>query len=237
MFRLRLLPWDYGIRNLFRRPGRSALTLGAPALVVLLVLLVVGFLRGLETSLAVSGDRRVVLVHALGTSENMETSSVPGRTPGLLAASLDSIQRRYGAAYISPEVYLGTRVILGDNDRQTLGLVRGVLPAALLVRRQVQLTEGSWPGPGELLAGRLAATKLGREEQALEVGQSIHFEGRTWRISGRFAAAGSALEAELWCPLDDLQQTLKRQDLTLAAVTLAPGASFADIDEFCKERL
>ena len=237
MFRLRLLPWDYGIRNLFRRPGRSALTLGALALVVLLVLLVVGFLRGLETSLAVSGDRRVVLVHALGTSENMETSSVPGRTPGLLAASLDSIQRRYGAAYISPEVYLGTRVTLGDNDRQTLGLVRGVLPAALLVRRQVQLTEGSWPGPGELLAGRLAATKLGREEHALAVGQSITFEGRTWRISGRFAAAGSALEAELWCPLDDLQQTLKRQDLTMVAVTLAPGASAGEIDEFCKERL
>src|SRR5262249_21636613 len=92
MFRLRFLPWDYGIRNLLRRPGRSALTLGALALVVLLVLLVVGFLRGLETSLAVSGDPRVVLVHALGTSENMETSSVPGRTPALLTASLAGIQ-------------------------------------------------------------------------------------------------------------------------------------------------
>jgi putative ABC transport system permease protein len=34
-----------------------------------------------------------------------------------------------------------------------------------------------------------------------------------------------------------LQQALKRQDLTLVAVTLAPGASFADVDEFCKERL
>jgi hypothetical protein len=231
------LPWDYGIRNLFRRPGRSALTLGALALVVLLVLLVVGFLRGLETSLAVSGDPRVVLVHALGTSENVETSSVAGRTPALLTASLDGIQRRYGTAYVSPEVYLGTRVAVGESDRPTLGLVRGVLPAALLVRRQVQIVEGSWPGPGEVVAGRLAGTKLSRDEHALAVGQTVDFEGRTWRISGRFAAAGSALEAELWCPLDDLQQALKRQDLTLVAVTLAPGASPADIDEFCKERI
>jgi ABC-type lipoprotein release transport system permease subunit len=41
----------------------------------------------------------------------------------------------------------------------------------------------------------------------------------------------------MWCPQDELQQALKRQDLTLVAVTLAPGASFADVDEFCKERL
>lgn len=237
MLRLRLLPWDYGIRNLLRRPGRSALTLGAMTLVVLLVLLVVGFLRGLELSLDVSGDPRVVLVHALGTSENMETSSVPGRTPALLTASLAGIQRRYGTAYVSPEVYLGTRVSVGESDLPTLGLLRGVTPAALLVRRQVQIVEGRWPGPGELLAGRLAATKLSREERALAVGQSVTVEGRSWRISGRFAAAGSALEAELWGSLDDLQPALKRQDLTLVAVVLAPGASFGDVDEFCKERL
>jgi ABC-type lipoprotein release transport system permease subunit len=237
MPRLRLLPWDYGIRNSFRRPVRSALTLGALALVVLLVLLVVGFLRGLETTLAVSGDSRVVLVHALGTSENPETSSVAGRIPALLTASLDGIQRRYGTPYVSPEIYLGTRVTAGESDRQTLGLIRGVLPAALLVRRQVQIVEGRWPGAGELLAGRLAATKLSRDERTLAIGQAVAFEGRSWRISGRFAAAGSALEAEMWCPLDDLQQTLKRQDLTLVAVTLAPGASPAEVDEFCKERL
>lgn len=237
MNRLRLLPWDYGIRNLFRRPGRSALTLSALGIVVLLVLLVVGFLRGLETSLAVSGDPRVVLVHALGTAENVETSSVPARTPALLAASLASIQRRYGAAYVSPELYLATQVAASEKEPPTLGVLRGVMPAALLVRRQVQIVEGHWPGPGEMLAGRLAATKLSRDERALAVGQSVIMEGKAWRISGRFAAAGSALEAELWCPLDELQQALKRQDLTLVAVTLGPGASFAEVDEFCKERL
>ena len=56
MIRLRLLPWEYGIRNLFRRPTRSALTLTALTTVVLLVLVVVAFIRGLESSLAVSGD-------------------------------------------------------------------------------------------------------------------------------------------------------------------------------------
>jgi hypothetical protein len=56
MSAFRLLPWEYGTRNLFRRPGRTLLTLSGLTLVVLLVLIVVGFIRGLETSLAVSGD-------------------------------------------------------------------------------------------------------------------------------------------------------------------------------------
>src|SRR5205809_3528454 len=114
MLSLRLLPWDYGIRNLFRRPGRSALTLAGLTLVVLLVLVVVGFLRGLEASLAVSGDPQVVLVHSLGASENVENSSVPASAAALLAASLEGIQRRPGpggspVAYASGELYLVTR--------------------------------------------------------------------------------------------------------------------------------
>src|SRR5262249_40015796 len=170
MFRLRLLPWEYGVRNLFRRPGRSALTLLGLTLVVLLVFVVVGFIRGLETSLAVSGDPRVVLVHSLGASENVENSSIPGRTTELLAASLEAIQRPPGAgdarvAYASPELYLGTEI--ATEGAPSLGLVRGVTLPVLLVRRKVQIAEGHWPGPGEVLVGRLAATKLGRQGEML----------------------------------------------------------------------
>ncbi len=240
--RFRLLPWEYGIRNLFRRPFRSALTLSGLALVVLLVFVVVGFIRGLEASLETSADRQVVIVHSLGASENIENSSVAARTPNVLTASLAGIQRRLGlsgaqVSYASPELYLGTNVVVGDDGQASMGIVRGVMPAALLVRRKVQLLEGRWPTSGEVLVGRLAATKLGHAEQDLAVGRRIMFEGRLWTICGMFAAGGSALESELWCPLDDLQQAMKRQDLSMVAISLAPGAASADVDEFCKEQL
>ncbi len=237
MGKFRPLPWEYGVRNLFRRPSRSVLTLAALTLVVLLVLLVVGFIRGLEASLATSGDPRVVLVHAPGGSENVENSTVAGRTGPVLAASVEAVQRRYGQAYVSPEIYLGTRVTLAGQESPTMGLVRGVTPSARLVRRQVQVIEGRWPGPGEVLAGRLAAAKLGCGDAELSVGRTLTLEGREWTISGRFAAVGSALEAEVWCPLEELQAAMKRQDCSLVAITLAPGTSFEDVDEFCKERL
>ena len=44
-------------------------------MVALLIFVVVGFIRGLEENLAVSGDPEVVLVHALGTEGNVEISS------------------------------------------------------------------------------------------------------------------------------------------------------------------
>jgi putative ABC transport system permease protein len=238
----RLLPWEYGVRNLFRRPSRSALTLAGLMLVTLLILIVVGFIRGLETSLSVSGEPGVVLVHARGSSENVENSTVAAAVPSLLTASLQAISRRTlldgsQLAYASPELYLGTRVTVGEDQSPTMGLVRGVTPSVLLVRGKAQIIAGHWPGSGEVLVGRLAATKLGQNVDALREGKTLSFEGRTWTICGTFAAAGSALESELWCPLDELQQAMKRQDLSLVAIKLAPGATLGDIDEFCKDQI
>lgn len=240
-FGFRLLPWDYGVRNLLRRPARSAMTLFGLTLVILLVLIVVGFIRGLEASLGGSGDPQVVLVHTLGTAENLENSSIANRTTSLLSASLESIQRQAAPGHAkvcaSPELYLGTQANVGQVAEGSLGLVRGVTPAVLLVRRNIQIVEGRWPGNGEILVGRLAATKMGRRPEELAIGHTVTFEGRTWKISGRFAALGSTLESEIWCLLDDLQLAMKRQDLSMVAVLLATEAKFADLDEFCKERL
>ena len=230
-----MLPFEYALRNLFRRPVRTALTLFALSVVILLVFVVVGFIRGLEQSLGNSGDPQVVLVYSVNSEENLENSSIAARTPALLTASLDGAFERFGIKYVSPEIVLGTRVT-SVTDQSGLGLVRGVTLAAPLVRRAIRLEEGNWPGPGEVMAGRLVAAKLGCEESALSVGQSIDFEGQTWRISGRFSSGGTAYEAELWCRLEDFQAATKRQDLSLIAMLLKPQSLAAEVELFCKER-
>src|SRR5690606_8645506 len=117
-----------------------------------------------------------------------------------------------------------------------LGLVRGVTLAAPLVRRAVKLVEGEWPGDGEVIVGRLVAAKLGSSDEAMTIGKSVRFEGRSWKISGRFAAGGAAYESEIWCGLNDFQTATKRQDLSLVAMLLLPGSSPAEVQLFCKER-
>lgn len=230
-----LLPWEYGVRNLARRPVRTALTLVALATVVMLVFVVVGFIRGLERSLAISGDRDVALVYSVNSEENIENSSIAAQTPDLLTATIDGVWNRFGKAHVSPELYMGTRVKLRDGSAG-LGLVRGVTRYAPLVRRGVRLSAGHWPHPGEILLGRLAAAKIGIAEEKLAIGQTIEFEGRSWTISGEFSAGGAAYESEIWCQLAAFQTATKRQDLSLVAMLLAPGATPAEVSLFCKER-
>ncbi len=237
----RLLPWEYGIRNLFRRPLRTLLTFAGLTTVIVLVLVVVGFIRGLETSLAVSGDPQTAIVFSLGMGENIEYSSIPMRTSDLVPASIGGIRERYGTKYVSPELYLGTQIGIGvpgqSEPRETLGLVRGVTPTAMLVRRQLELEEGRWPETGEVMIGRLAATKLGATSEEVGIGKSIRLENRDWKIVGVFSCGGAAFESEVWCRLDELQQAMKRQDLSIVALTLEPNTDFADLDLFCKQRL
>lgn len=237
MLLFRPLPWEYGIRNLLRRPLRTGLTLLALTTVTLLVMVVVGFVRGLDRSLSVSGDPDTVIVFSLGMGENLEYSSVPMRTADLLAASIEGVRERYGQKYASPELYLGTKVQLSADAPEKMGLVRGVTPAALLVHRNFEITAGDWPRVNEILVGRMVPTKLGLSEGQVRPGQQLLFEGRTWTVSGTFAAGGSTFESEIWCRLDDLQQAMKRQDLSLVALTLGPQSTFQQVDLFCKERL
>lgn len=233
----RPLPWEYGIRNLLRRPLRSCLTLVGLTTVIVLILVVVGFIRGLEKSLVVSGDPQVAIVYALGMGENLEYSSIPDRTDDLLRASLNTIQQRYGKKYVSPELYLGTQIGVEGHEQPAMGLVRGVTPAILLVRRQVEIVEGRWPKSGEILVGRLAATKMGATAEEVSVGKTLTLEGRPWRISGIFSACGSVFESEAWCRLGELQQAMKRQDLSLVALTMTSSHDFRYINMFCKEQI
>ncbi|MFG0288750.1 MAG: ABC transporter permease [Rhodopirellula sp. JB044] len=230
-----LLPWEYGVRNLARRPMRTLLTLIALATVIMLVFVVVGFIRGLERSLSTSGDEDVVLVYSVNSEENIENSAIAAQIPALLTASVGGTVSRFGMTHVSPELYMGTRV-KNELDEAGLGLVRGVTLATPLVRRSVRLVEGDWPQAGEVIVGRLAAAKLGSSEDAITLGKTLEFEGKQWTVSGRFASGGSAYESEIWCRLEDFQAATKRQDLSLVAMLISPEGSAGEVSLFCKER-
>ena len=230
-----LLPWEYGVRNLTRRPWRTVLTLIALTTVILLIFVVVGFIRGLDRSLATSGDEDVVLVYSVNSEENIENSAIGAQIPNLLTASVAGTWKRFDVTHVSPEMYLGTRVRSGQGV-ESLGLVRGVTTNAPLVRRSVQVFDGRWPASGEIMVGRLAAAKLGFAPADLEIGKTLVLEDRTWEIAGQFSAGGTAYESEIWCNLAEFQTATKRQDISLVALLLAPGSPSAEIELFCKER-
>lgn len=231
-----LLPWEYGVRNLMRRPLRTLMTLFALTTVITLVFVVVGFLRGMERSLSISGDEQVAWVFSILAEENIETSAIEASIPSLLTSSIGSTFHRFDVDYVSPELFLGTRVTL-PNQKSGFGLVRGVTVTAPLVHRKVQLVSGRWPQKNEILVGRLAGTKLGSHDGLLKVGDVIEFEGASWTVSGHFQADGSLYEAELWCRLEDFQMATKRQDISLVALQVKTPSAMSEVQLFCKERI
>jgi len=234
---MRLLPWEYAVRNLARHPLRLALSLGGSALVVLLVLAAAAFVRGMEKSMHVSSDGRNVILLGAGSEESLERSEIQAGTATFIGASVRGIKTTLGVPYISPEVHMATLVKESEQIEEThLTLLRGMTPPAFLVHPQVQIVEGHAPGQYELLAGKLAATKMGLPSERLSVGKKIWFDNREWTISGRFEAPGTVMEAELWCNLPDLQLAAKRNNLSCVVLTL-DTATIGDIEVFAAQRL
>src|SRR4051812_32942440 len=241
---MRLLPWDYGVRNLARSPLRLGLSLGGSALVVLLVLAAGAFVRGMDKSLAVSGGERNVILLGAGSEESFERSEIGPSVPGLAAASIQGIKQRLGVPYVSPEVFL-MGMLKGNRDDPAghQVMLRGVTPAAFLVHAQVRVVEGRVPDAGrdEVLVGSLAATKMGMPPQRLAIGQTLVFDQRVWTIVGHFEAPGTVMESEVWVPLSDLQIAARRDNLSCVVLTLDDpahgGAEFEDVDTFARQRL
>jgi len=237
---MRLLPWEYGVRNLARSPVRLALSLAGAALVVLLVLAAGAFVRGMDQSLRESGNPSNVILLGAGSEESFERSEIAPAVTGLAQAAVPGIKSRLGVPYVSPEVHMQS-VIREDRDasRTMQVLVRGVTPAAFLVHPQARLVEGriAEPGRDEVIVGSQMPTKMGLTEQRLAVGQTLFFDERVWTIVGRFEAPGTVMEAEIWTPLSDLQIAARRDNLSCVVLTLDGGGEFDDVDAFARQRL
>ena len=235
---MRLLPFDYGVRNLGRSPARLAATVLASALVVCLVLAAASFVRGMARSLVITSDSSNVILLAAGSEESLERSQIPGNIASLLAADLPGIKSRLGVPYVSPEIQAALIVRADRDSRDELrAVMRGFAPEAFLVHPRVQIVEGRIPRPGkdEIMVGGLVPEMMGLPNERLRLGSTLWFDNRAWTVVGRFRARGTVMDAEVWVPFTDLQVATKRDTVSCVVVTL-DDADFADVDAFTKQR-
>ncbi len=240
---MQTLPFTYSARNLGRSRLRLLLSVMGSAMVVLLVLAASGFVRGMTSGLARTGDGANVLIVGIGSEESIERSEIPASVASLLDASVPGLRTAFGTTFVSPEVQVQLPVHAGAGSPEgRLVLVRGVTQTALLVHSQCQISQGYWPqsGHNEILVGQLAHTKLGVPASALAVGSIVSIDGRDWTVSGRLAAPRSVMDAEIWMPLADLKESTRRLTDSCVVATLGTGpdaAEFADIAAFARQRL
>jgi putative ABC transport system permease protein len=236
---MKLLPFDYAVRNLGRSLRRFVAILLGNALVVLLIIAAAAFVEGMRSSLTIRNDSQNVILLATGSEESIERSEITATTPGIVTASLSGIYTAGGVPFVSPEILSGLIFFENENSTEELrAIVRGMTPGAFLVHDRVEIVKGRAPRPGnnELMVGGLAADKLGLPPSALDVGMSLWFENQSWLIVGHFSARGTVMDAELWTPLTDLQIATKRDGLSCVVVRLG-DAEFPDVDAFTKMRV
>jgi len=238
---MRVLPFEYAVRNLGRSPTRLLLCLLGSALVVLLLLAAGGFVRGMDLALRSTGEANNVILLGAGSEESIERSEVDAGIASMVAASIAGVRSRAGVAYVSPEVHVQLLLKLhAEQAKGPLVLVRGVTPAATLVHASVRIVEGRLPHPGanEVMIGSMFATKMGVAEADVGIGRPLIIEKRSWTIVGRFSAPGTLTDAEVWTPLTDLKEATKRSTDSCVVLTLDPqAAEFADVATFTKTRV
>ncbi len=234
----KLLPIDYGVRNLGRSRLRLALSVLGSAVVVLLVIAAGSFVRGMDRSLKGSGSERNVIILGAGSEESTQRSEIGAGVASLVSAAIDGLETKLGVVAASAEVHIDMVLRTTQGGEGNLVMVRGITPQAMMVHSQVQIVEGRMPQSGqeEVMLGALVGARLGVSDEALAVGRSIWIDDRAWPIVGRFVAPGTVMEAEAWAPLYDLKLINQRTTDSAVVVTL-DTAEFADIDAFCKQRL
>lgn len=240
---LRVLPFDYAVRNLARRPTRTILTALASALVAALLVATTAFVRGLDRTFAGAAQPDVAIVLSSVAGRDVLRSTVGAGVSALIEASVPGIRRIGGVPAVSSEIHSGTNVRLGplsaarEGEPVHPGFVRGVSDRAFLVHDAVTIVEGRPAGPGEVLVGRLAARQMGVAEEDLAPGKVLRFEGGEFTVSGRFAAPGTTIEAELWAPLTELRGLSKRDDSSAVFVRVEKPGDFAELELFALRRL
>ncbi len=237
---MKFLPFEYAVRNLSRRPLRSALGIAGSVLVVLLIIASGAFVRGMQKSLVVTGTPGNVILLGTGSEESIERSQVDPRISTITEASVAAIRSRLGVSFISPEVHLALSIRANKTDEAgQLTVVRGVTERAFLVHPQVSIAKGRAPIPGqdEIAIGSLVALQLGLARGDLDIGSELWLDDRAWQVVGHLDAPKTVMDGEIWMPLSDLQIISRRDTLSCVVLTLEDPAAFGDVDLFATRRL
>ena len=214
------LPLSYSLRNVRARRGRTLMTAGVIALVVVACSLFMGLISSLKHTLVSTGDPRNIVVMRKG-SDNDGSSQLTLEAYQAIRF-FDGIARdAHDEPLASPELVVQPFFRTREGGRENV-LVRGVEPAAFGVHPAVRLVAGRVfrPNLGEVVMG---AGAFGRYAGG-RLGSRLAFGRRAWTVVGVFDSGGTAFDSEIWADVNDVQADTRRDGYSGVRLRVAPGA-------------
>ncbi|HET6399849.1 MAG TPA: ABC transporter permease [Candidatus Kapabacteria bacterium] len=219
------IPLSYSFRSLWTRKLTTALTIGGVALVAFVFTAVLMLANGVKDTMVATGSAdNAIVLRKSAESETLsiitfDEASVIGTQPEIAVAS-------DGTPLLSKEVL--TLINLrkhGANPNDLSNVtVRGVTPDGILLRPQVKLTSGRMFnfGASELIVGNEIADRF----DGMEIGNSIKFAGREWKIVGHFDAGRSGFASDIWGDENQILQAFRRQAYSSVVLRLKDPKDF-----------
>lgn len=202
------IPLVYNVRSVMNRPVSTATTAIGIGLTVAIFVGALALAEGFKASLVATGSPDNVLVLRKGADSEI-SSAITLEGADILRANPNVAAGPDGRPQASAElVVVVNKPRLGFEGSSNV-TVRGVDPAAISTRADVQVVEGRMfsPGSDEIVVGHRIAKRF----QNCEVGDKLRFEQRDFTVVGHFEAAGSAFESEIWGDAAVLMPAMHRE--------------------------
>ncbi len=220
---MRAVPIAYSLRNLWARKLTTAFTAGGMALVVFVFAAVLMLDQGLHRALVQTGaDDNVVVIRR--ASETEVQSSVDRAQAALVESQPQVALGAGGVRLASKEVVVLITLAKRDSGKVSNVTVRGLGPQGIALRPQARVVEGRAfrPGSNEIMVG----SSVARGFRGAELGRTLAFGAREWRVVGVFDAGGSGFDSELWGDAEQFQQAFRRNAWSSVVLRLADAGAF-----------
>lgn len=221
------LPFKYNLRNLTVRKGTTMATAITIGLTVMVYLMVMALARGIDLTLASSGEQLNLIVLRNGSTAELNSNVTREQFNALVY--LDGVERDGDQPLASPEVItLIYRARKGMSQGSNI-TIRGIGQMSTRLRSGFKLVSGKMFQPG--LAEAIVSRRIADRFQGMEIGDKFRIQATDYTVVGLFDAGGKAFESEIWADVNSLASTLNRDTFSSVLMRVPDRATMAALEE------
>lgn len=204
------LPLKYNFRNITVRKSSTLATAVTIGLTVGVFLMVMALAKGIDLTLATSGEPLNLIVVREGSTAELNSTVTRENLNDL--KFLDGIVREGDQPLAAPE---SMTLIYKPRKGMSQGsnvIIRGIGPMSTKLRSGFSQVAGRMFQPG--LTEAIVSRRIAERFQGLDIGDKFRVQATDYTIVGLFDAGGKAFESEIWVDVNSLATATKRDVFT-----------------------
>jgi putative ABC transport system permease protein len=204
------LPLKYNFRNITVRKSSTLATALTIGLTVGVFLMVMALARGIDLTLASSGEPLNLIVLREGSTAELNSTVTRENLNDLMF--LDGIVREGDQPLVAPE---SMTLIYKPRKGMSQGsnvIIRGIGPMSDKLRSGFSQVSGRMFKSG--LTEAVVSRRIAERFQGLDVGDKFRVQATDYTVVGLFEAGGKASESEIWVDVNSLGKATNRDVFT-----------------------